>query len=197
MKKMLKIFFSISLLSAPSEAKDWSDTSGWTVGEASDESCAIRMEYEGKGESRLTFVKNLRGEQLFIIDNKLWTSTPDEKYLITFEFDGDAVVPTQYATGWADGSYKGFGQSITDEIFHKFVKGKSLGVVLWRGHISGSVGSEQKTGDPALIDKLSLSWSGAAVAQLERCLSYLRTAANEAAQEKKSFEYLPDNPFQN
>lgn len=183
-----------SVVRGQAATKDWPDTQGWTVGEAGEDACGIRMEYEGKGESRLTYLKYLDGSKFFVIENYSWSAESNKRYNIGFIIDGQSLVTKNFAAGSVDGIYKGFVQLINDEIFRHFVKGSSLRIYMFP-EISGNDPAEESFGEPFLIDQLSLSGSGPAVAQLDRCLSHVRTVSNAARREKERFDHLPDDPF--
>lgn len=182
----LKAFLLASLAVVPTELFAQSyipkpyhprEVAGWTVGSVEDEggSCMMYMDYEGIPSTRLALIIDWDSNPSLMIKNRDWTVKKNEKYKIDYElsFGEYRDHPT---LGWDDGGlYTKFDKNFSNH----FAKSNYLNIYR----------------DGIVIDKLSLKGSGAAVAELRRCVAHIQREADAINRERRKFDHIPSNPF--
>lgn len=160
------------------EARSWPTTAGWEVFEG-DDYCGLGLDYEGKGETRLTVAKNLDGSALMIVTNYGWSAKKGEKYDLDFY-----VGMTKFSGGTSIGtgeSYerKGFATKFDSSFLPAFAGASSFKVYMGE----------------TLVDSLRLQGSGAALHVVDQCVSSIRAVKAAQERERQRFAHIPDDPF--
>lgn len=170
---------AVTAMTQPAAARDWPETAGWDVFEFKDD-CAIHSTFEGKGETELSLFLELNGDALLIATNSAWSIEEGEKADLTFVVNGSTYagaasvgVSRQYD------SKKGFGAKFPTGFLADFAVAPSL--VILKGTV--------------IVDRLSLSGSGAAIAMAKRCLMKVGADIAAADAEKRRYADIADDPF--
>ena len=150
---------------------------GWTVG-AMEESCGMTMNFEGPGETSVTFFKDLESELTLGISNYNWSAEQNGSYEIGFVLNGVSYSGAG-GSGFVSGMRKGFFASFASSFEKDFRVGDSLHVYLKNER----------------IDRLSLAGTSVAIDAVNRCLVGLRAEKRAEAREKARWADLPDDPF--
>lgn len=172
----------------PLQARDWPVTAGWTIFE-DDRFCAMRLSYEGKGETELGVAYYLDGHSVVLLTNAGWTSKRGAKYEMTFALD-DIEYSGGVVIGMPVDGRNGFAASFPNDFWARFKSAASMDIEMGE----------------TVVDKLDLDGSAAAGAMVERCLADLRrrTAASERAERERTaaaerqrqrFAFISDDPF--
>lgn len=152
---------------------------GWDVFK-SDERCYMIMDYEGPGATNFMFMKSIDGDIFVQVSNSEWSSKEGSKYEITYNLNG-----TSYGGGISLGTkvdYRsGFMTSFEKDFETAFAAGSSLHIYL---------------GDTR-IDQLSLDGTTIGLNLLNACLTKLKAEHAAVEKEKRRWEHLPKDPFQN
>jgi periplasmic protein TonB len=178
------IFILIGCFAAfGARAESLGTVQGWDVFEADDKTyCAMTDDYEGKGNTTLSFAKRLDDGIIFMVSNDEWSASKDIKYGVSLEFDDAAYDMSAYGFG---GTYekKGFSIALSPKNGREFTDqlSRSSAVKIYLGE--------------TLVDHLNLRGSGAAIARMNACLEKIRRSEEAAAREKARFANIPDDPF--
>ena len=164
-------------LPAAANARDWPETAGWTIFEG-DDYCAMSLEYEGQGDTKLLVGHNLDGSVTLIVANYAWSAKKDERYKIDFYLGSDAYGGGT-SLGTEVGARKGFATRFVPGFWEAFRAAPSLRVMMGE----------------TLVDHLNLSGSAAAAVMADRCLAHVRAQRAAEERERKRFEHIPDDPF--
>lgn len=195
---MILIALSLSIaVCSPLFAKNWPEVAGWEIAEVGENACAAMIQYEGKGNSRLTLLKSLDDEKIILFDNELWSIEKNKKYAISFNIDNKIHIPDNFANGNSDLLYRYISIKIDNKIYNSLSNGNSLKIIYWPGITDNDKYPENDLDDPVVVDSLSLNGSGAAMLYIEKCLAHVRNVANSARREKQKYDHLPDDPFAN
>ncbi len=178
-----------ALLSTSASAREWGTAGGWNVIELG-ESCAITLEYDGKGSSELILMQH-RDDNVFItVANDDWSVLDEKQYSIAYSIDGVAYNPPKMSVGTILKYKPGFMTIYDRKFLSAFAAGSSLNVFY-----------DKNPDDPEsqyqLIDQLSLTGTAIAVARMDQCLQAVRRDREAELAEKRKFEHLPDDPFGN
>lgn len=182
---------TISLIFATqsyAQVRDFGSAGGFDIaGKASsrDEKgiCVATFEYEGPGGTKTTLSRTPDNDFQSIVwltvANYEWSAKEDEKYNLSYHFaDGEYM---REASGVVeDRIYKGFIAGFPAEEF--------LAVYAKSGWLHVYMGDQ-------VIDKLSLSGSGAGVALFNRCWTWLVGTERTAQAERDRFADIPRDPF--
>jgi len=167
----------LSLTPAMARAREWPSAGGWDVIEV-DDGCGVHLTYEGAGETELSVLLLITGGTVVFVANSDWSIKTDQEYDLSFHLDGVA-----YSGGKSMGTTISAKPAImapmSSGFLEHFAAGKSLHI--YRG----------KT----LVDQLSLTGTGAAVAMLRRCVQSVKVRADAAAREKARWAHIPKDPF--
>jgi protein TonB len=176
--KMLMAAFLLVAQPASANAANFIATrSGWDV--FRDEGvCAMRMEFEGQGETQLTLLKDAGGKIATFITNTEWTSREGEYYDVSFVLNGDHFGGGK-SKGTGEDLRKGFMSMFGLDFERAFARGSSLQVYL---------GKER-------IDDLSLKGTSGALSAVNNCLAEIRAGMAVDEREKARWAYLPKDPF--
>lgn len=168
----------IPILSPPAAARTWPTTAGWDIFEG-DDFCGLMLDYEGKGETRLTVGKMTDGSVIVSVTNYGWSTKKDEVYDLKLH-----VGSVEFSDGESIGvgeSYerRGFVTKFDAAFLPAFANASTLKVY---------------KGD-TLVDSLRLQGSGAALRVVDQCVSNLRMAKASEERERQRFASIPDDPF--
>lgn len=141
-------------------------------------SCGMTRTYEVPGETEMMVIKYAAGEIRILITNKGWSAKQDQLYDISYQLNGGTYGGAK-AVGTADSDRRGFVSTFVADFGADFAKGSTLRVFL--------SGKE--------IERLPLTGTGAAMAQVDQCLADVRTALTAAKRESDKRAKLPKDPF--
>ena len=170
---------AITLGSTPAAARDWPTTAGWDVIEYDDD-CAIHLEYEGKGSTELWLFLQTDGDAMLVVGNDGWSIEKGEKTDLVFGVN-KRVYSDGVAVGISDkfASKRSFATKFGSDFLIDFAASPNL--VILKGDV--------------LVDRLSLSGSGAALAVAKRCIAKVRADIAVAEAEKRKYADIADDPF--
>ena len=153
------------------------DIGGWTVAASKDKKgCFVTRQYAGPGSTTLLLGLDIDGTNHLSVLNDNWSIKPKDKLKLNFRLTTGGY-SDHFAVGIAADGKKGFVTDFEEKFPVYFASSKAL-------HISrGEVPVEQ----------LSLDGSGAAVAEMRRCLWIHRSTAK--APEKQRASAIPKDPF--
>lgn len=168
----------IPSLSAPAAARSWPTTAGWEVFEG-DDFCGLALDYEGKGETRLTVLKMSDGSATMAVTNYGWSAKKGEVYDLEF-YVGTLQFRGGKSVGMSE-SYErtGFVTKFDANFFPAFASASSLKVY---------------KGD-TLVDSLRLQGSGTALRVVDQCVGNLRAVKASQERQRQRFANIPDDPF--
>ena len=181
---MLALFLSpsylplaIALAAAPDYATR--DIGAWTVSASSDkQGCFLTRTYASPRATTLLFGLDADGTNRLTILNANWSIREREQLRLTFRLS-NAAFPRHVAIGIATEGKKGF---VT-----------SFGAA-FPSNFAGSTSLRIRRGDVPVED-LSLDGSGAAVAELRRCVDRHRGAQVGGGTVKEDQDRIPTDPF--
>lgn len=165
------------MLPLPATARDWPETAGWEISE-SDDFCLMSMEYEGPGDSTLAIGLYSDGRIIVANVNYSWSAEKGRPYPdVSFLLNGKSYSGT--AVGVDILGKKGFAMKFGSEILADIAAAPAVHVY---------------KGD-ALVDRLKLTGSAAALVVTRRCLASVRAKLAAAEREKQRWSDLPRDPF--
>lgn len=160
-------------------ARDWPETAGWDIAELKDD-CALHQTFAGKGETELTLFLQTDGLAMLVVGNDGWSIKKGEKADLTYVVNGHSYSggPTVGISDKHDPK-KAFATKFGADFVSDFAAAPSL--LILKGDV--------------IVDRLSLSGSGAAVATAKRCSAKVRTDIAAAKAEKRRYADIADDPF--
>lgn len=159
-------------------ARDWPRAGGFDIGEGADY-CFLSSEYQGDGDTELMVSLKTDGTAMVVVQNYNWTAKEGERYddisvhLSTANYGGGT------ALGVSNDGRHGFGTKVPG----KFLDGLAASTYL---HVY--------KGD-AVVDRLDLKGSGAAVAMVRRCVATVKAEADAEERKRRRFADIPKDPF--
>jgi hypothetical protein len=167
--------------SAHAAAQEYSmrDVGGWTVAASKDQKgCFLTRSYDGDGKTTLLFGLDTDGSNHLSVLNDNWSIQQGEQLKLNFRltkggYSEHAVV------GMASGEKKGFVTTFEAKFPSYFATSKALHID--RGDVP--------------VERLNLDGSGAAVAELERCVAIYRASPEADAPAKERSDGIPRDPF--
>lgn len=155
------------------------DIGAWKVAASTDQKgCFLTRTYGGAGETTLLLGLDIDGGNHLSVLNENWSIKPKDRQKLTFRLSNGGY-PRQPVVGMASGEKKGFVTNFEPKFITYFGTSKTL-------HIDrGAVPVEQ----------LSLDGSGAAVAELRRCVALYKARPATGAQDKARSDTIPRDPF--
>lgn len=155
------------------------DVGGWTVAASKDgKGCFLTKEYDRTGETTLLLGLEIDGTNHLTVLNANWSIKPKDRLELTFRLS-DSSFPRHFAVGIASGAKQGFVTSFGPKFPSHFAASRTLHI--FRGEVP--------------VERLSLEGSGAAVAELRRCVEVQRARPAVAAGEKEPSDSIPKDPF--
>ena len=166
---------------AAASAQDYAmqDVGAWTVAAGKDQKgCFLTRTYDGAGATTLLLGLDIDGGNHLSVLNGNWSIKPKDRLKLTFRLTNGGY-PAQPVVGMASGEKKGFVTSFEPKFVAYFATSEKL-------HIN--------RGDVP-VEQLNLNGSGAAVAELRRCVALYTAKAATGAQEKGRSDKIPKDPF--
>ncbi|WP_231621965.1 hypothetical protein [Sphingomonas sp. Ag1] len=156
------------------------DVGDWTVAPSSDRSgCFLTRTYRGPRQTTLLFGLDTDGSNRLTLLNPNWSSIREKEELrLTYRFSG-AAFPNRAAIGIAASGRKGFVTSFGDAFPRTLATSAFLHV---------------RRGDVP-VEELTLDGSGAAIAELRKCVDVYRATPAKATKAAKDDGRIPLDPF--
>ncbi len=177
----LSILAATAPLASPAAAADYAtrDIGAWVVSASSDkQGCFLTRTYPGPRGTTVQFGLDTDGSNRLTILNPNWSIREKEQLRLNFRLSG-ASFPRHLAVGIVAEGKKGF---VT-----------SFGVA-FPGNFAASEFLRIHRGDVPVED-LRLDGSGAAVAELRKCVDRYRNAPASARPTQKDADGIPIDPF--
>lgn len=155
------------------------DVGGWMVAASKDQrGCFLTKTYKGAGETTLLLGLDIDGSNHLSVLNDNWSIKQKDQLKLNFRLSNGGY-SEHSVVGMVSEEKKGFVTNFETKFPSYFAASKSL-------HIS--------RGDVP-IEQLSLDGSGAAVAELRRCVDIYRAKTAAGAREKGRSDQIPKDPF--
>jgi hypothetical protein len=173
--------FTGSFASAHATAQGYSarDVGGWVVAASKDgRGCFLTRTYPGTGQTTLLLGLDIDGSNHLSVLNHNWSIKQKERWKLTFRLTSGGY-SNHPVVGMASDGKKGFVTNFDAKFPSHFAASKALHI--YRGDVP--------------VEKLGLDGSGAAVAELRRCIDFhaARTAAGTG--ESGRSDQIPKDPF--
>ncbi|GAA0320199.1 hypothetical protein GCM10009087_33140 [Sphingomonas oligophenolica] len=153
------------------------DVGGWTVAASKDKSgCFMTRTYEGAGATSLFLGVDVDGGNRLTVLNENWSIQPKDQWKLTFRLSRGGYSDHPVVGIALDGK-RGFVTNFETKFPTYFAASRTL--YIYRGDVP--------------VEQLSLDGSGAAVAELRRCVDVFR--ANAAAGPEGRSDQIPKDPF--
>ncbi|WP_448664692.1 hypothetical protein ACG3SL_08485 [Sphingomonas sp. CJ20] len=169
------------LLSAPAAAQDYParQIGDWTIAASKDrQGCFLTKEYPGSGRTTLLLGLDIDGGNHLSVLNQNWSIKPKDRLTLNFRLSSGGYTD-HFAVGIVSDGKQGFVTNFEPRFLSYFASSKAL-------HID--------RGDVA-VARLALDGSGAAVAELRRCVDVQQTSAKAGPQEAERSDDIPRDPF--
>jgi hypothetical protein len=167
--------------SADAFAQEYSmrDVGGWTVAASKDQQgCFLTKTYDGAGGTTLLLGLDIDGSNHLSVLNDNWSIKPQDQLKLNFRLSNGGYTD-QPAVGMVSDGKRGFVTSFETKFPSYFATSKALHI--YRGDVP--------------VEQLALDGSGAAVAELRRCVEMYRAKNAGGAREKGRSETIPRDPF--
>ena len=168
------------LIGASATARDYptQDVGGWIVAASKDgQGCFLTKVYEHIGDTTLLFGLDPDGKNHLSVLNANWSIKPKDQLRLDFRLSKGSYVK-HFAIGMASDGKQGFVTSFEAKFPAYFAASKMLDI--FRGDVP--------------VERLNLDGSGAAVAELRKCVVARRKKSVEA-DGKVCFDDIPEDPF--
>lgn len=166
---------------APASARDYPlrNVGGWAIASSRDGTgCFLTKEYDGTGGTTLLLGLDLDGANRLTVLNANWSIAPQDRLALDFRLS-NASFPRHAAVGIASGGKRGFVTSFGKRFPVHFATSRSLQI--FRGNVP--------------VARLILTGSGAAVAELRRCVDAQRKVQGANPPRSESSGSIPVDPF--
>jgi hypothetical protein len=173
--------FTGQLASAHASAQEYSvrDVGGWTVAASKDkEGCFLTRTYGGAGETTLLLGLDIDGSHHLSVLNDNWSIKPKDRWKLTFRLSNGGY-SNHPVVGMASEGKKGFVTNFETKFPSYFAASRALHI--YRGGVP--------------VEQLSLEGSGAAVAELRRCVRVFAAKTAGGVREKGRSDQIPKDPF--
>jgi hypothetical protein len=151
------------------------DVGGWTVAASKDgEGCFLTKTFAGAGGTTLLLGLDRDGSNHLSLLNANWSIKAKERWKLTFKLSAGGYAKHQ-VVGMASDGKKGFVTSFDAKFPAHFATSKAIHI--YRGDVP--------------VEQLNLEGSGAAVAELRRCIGVIGTAVAETGRSDR----IPKDPF--
>jgi hypothetical protein len=155
------------------------DVDGWTLAASKDKrGCFLTKTYRGAGETTLLLGLDIDGSNHLSVLNDNWSIKQNDGLKLNFRLSNGSY-SKHPVVGMASEGKKGFVTNFETKFLSYFAASKEL-------HIS--------RGDVP-VEQLSLDGSGAAIAELRRCVGLYRAKSAVGAREKGRSDQIPKDPF--
>jgi hypothetical protein len=166
---------------APAPAADYAtrDIGSWTISASKDgKGCFLTREYDRTGATTLLLGLDSDGTNHLSVLNANWSIRPKDRLELTFRLSTSSF-PKHFAVGMAADGKQGFVTSFGAKFPAQFAGSRALDI--FRGDVP--------------VERLSLEGSGAAVAELRRCVAAQRAKPAATADEAGDPDSIPKDPF--
>jgi len=167
--------------SAPAVAQDYAprDVGGWTVAASKDKlGCFLTRTYPVTGETTLLLGLDIDGSNHLSVLNANWSIRQKERWKLTFRLSHGGYTEHEVIGMTSDGK-KGFVTNFEAKFPAYFASSKALHI--YRGDVP--------------VEQLNLEGSGAAVAELRRCVALFAERPAAGARDKGRSGRIPRDPF--
>ncbi|QNQ10712.1 hypothetical protein [Sphingomonas alpina] len=167
--------------SADASAQDYAmrDVGGWTVAASKDkDGCFLTRTYGGAGETTLLLGIDIDGSNHLSVLNSNWSIKQMDRLKLNFRLSTGGY-SRQLVVGMESAGKKGFVTSFETKFPSYFAASKALHI--YRGDVP--------------VEQLNLDGSGAAVAELRRCVDIYRAKPVAGGREKGRSDQIPRDPF--
>ncbi|MEN2787877.1 hypothetical protein ACFOKI_15985 [Sphingomonas qilianensis] len=172
----LTVFASADVVAQDYAARD---VSGWTVAASNDkQGCFLTRVYKRAGDTTLLLGVDIDSTNRLSVLNANWSIKPKDRLSLDFRLSNGGFAK-HAAIGIAADGKRGFVTSFEAKFPSHFAASKYL-------HISR---------DDIPVEQLKLDGSGAAVAELRRCVAGLRATPAATASDKERPGHIPKDPF--
>lgn len=155
------------------------DVGDWTVTASRDGTgCFLTRQYDGVGETALLLGIDVNGANHLSVLNDNWSIEPREQLKLDFRLSSGSYAK-HVAIGMASNGKKGFVTTFEAKFPTYFAASRSL--YISRGDVP--------------VEQLSLAGSGAAVAELQRCVDSYRDDTGSGTTGSKRSGAIPKDPF--
>ena len=171
---------SIGAIGVPAHGQGYAarDVGAWTVSASSDgQGCFLTRTYQGPRETTVLLGLDVDGSNRLTVLNANWSVREKERLKLTFRFS-KAAFPAHLAIGLAADGKRGFVSSFGSSFPATFAASGFLHIT--RGTVR--------------VEELDLGGSGAAVAELRRCVDRIRGGAS-AGSARRDTSRIPTDPF--
>lgn len=176
------LIFAVGLLaSARSSAQEYPlrEVGGWMVAASQDrKGCFLSKAYEGPGRTTLLLGLDIDRSNRLSVLNSNWSIRKKNRERLDFRLS-NVSFPKHLAVGIASDGKKGFVTSFGENFPANFAA--STFIHIFRGDVP--------------VEKLGLAGSGAAVAELRRCVDFYRRKPATAARGSDRARDIPIDPF--
>lgn len=169
------------LATGSARAQDYSarDVGGWTVAASKDrKGCFLTKEYDRPGKTTLLLGVDIDGTNHLSVLNYNWSIKPQDRLKLTFRLTNGGY-PNHFAVGMVSDGKKGFVTNFESKFPSYFASSKALHIA--RGDVP--------------VEQLSLTGSGAAVEELQRCIAIQRARPAADADDDTPSVNIPRDPF--
>jgi hypothetical protein len=155
------------------------DVGDWTVARSEDgKGCFLSREYDRTGRTTLLLGLDADGANHLSVLNSNWSIKAKDKLKLTFRLSGGAY-RGHFAVGIVSGDKQGFVTSFEARFPAYFASSKDIYIA--RGDLP--------------VERLSLDGSGAAVAELRRCVDNVRSDPGSRHDKNERGDRIPKDPF--
>lgn len=155
------------------------DLGGWTVAPNKERNgCFITRAYDGVGGTTLLLGLDIDGANHLSVLNDNWSIKPQDRLKLSFRLSSGAYAD-HFAVGMASERKRGFVTSFETKFPTYFAASRILDID--RGETP--------------VERLALEGSGAAVAELRRCVEAQRASPAADTQSEKRSGKIPKDPF--
>lgn len=179
-------FFPVALVaglfaSANASAQNYAvrDVGSWTVAASKDGSgCFLTRTYAGTGETTLLLGLDIDGANRLSVLNDNWSIKPRDQWKLTFKLSKGGY-PDHPVVGMASDGKRGFVTDFDAKFPSHFAASRALHI--YRGDVP--------------VEQLGLEGSGAAVAELRRCVGIHAAKPATGGRENERSDRIPKDPF--
>lgn len=155
------------------------DVGGWTVASSKDkQGCFLTRTYDGVGETTVLLGLETDGSNHLSVLNDNWSIKPKARMKLRFRLSNGGYADHP-VVGMASGGKKGFVTHFEAKFPAYFASSKALHI--YRGDVP--------------VEQLDLAGSGAAVAELRRCVGIFSAKPTAGADETGRSARIPKDPF--
>lgn len=155
------------------------DVGNWTIAPSKDgQGCFLSRQYRGVGGTSLLLGVDKDGSNHLSVLNDNWSITPGDRMQLNFRLSKGGYAKHE-AVGMTAAGQRGFVTSFEAKFPTYFAASKVLDIS--RGNVP--------------VEHLDLAGSGAAVAELQRCVASYRDSAGTETSKNKRASAIPEDPF--